>query len=134
MAVSNTDARRERTNGAHYGSHQRCTTSKRGVTDLDNALGGSYYHPQHGSGLRVSDQQLFTYMIIMLTAFYCFYLLPHPTSPSRDYVAAPLSLHGLPVGFTERSHQRISGGWRSHGGAEARRKQREESTTGHKGN
>jgi hypothetical protein len=30
--------------------------------------------------------------------------------------------------------QRISGGRRSHGGAEARRKQREESTTGHKGN
>jgi hypothetical protein len=30
--------------------------------------------------------------------------------------------------------QRISGEWRSHGGAEARRKQREESTTGHKGN
>jgi hypothetical protein len=26
--------------------------------------------------------------------------------------------------------QRISGGWRSHGGAEARREQREESTTG----
>jgi hypothetical protein len=30
--------------------------------------------------------------------------------------------------------QWISGGRRSHGGAEARRKQREESTTGHKGN
>jgi hypothetical protein len=29
--------------------------------------------------------------------------------------------------------QWISGGRRSHGGAEARRKQREESTTGHKG-
>jgi hypothetical protein len=30
--------------------------------------------------------------------------------------------------------QWISGGRRSHGGAEARRKQREEPTTGHKGN
>jgi hypothetical protein len=28
----------------------------------------------------------------------------------------------------------VSGGWCSHGGAEARREQREESTTGHKGN
>jgi hypothetical protein len=32
------------------------------VTDLDNALGGSYNHPQHGSRLRASDQQLFTYI------------------------------------------------------------------------
>jgi hypothetical protein len=30
--------------------------------------------------------------------------------------------------------QRITGGWSSHGGAEARRKQREETTTRHKGN
>jgi hypothetical protein len=30
---------------------------RHGVTDLDNALGGSYNHPQHGSRLRVSDQQ-----------------------------------------------------------------------------
>jgi hypothetical protein len=28
-----------------------------GVDDLDNALGGSYNHPQRGSRPRVSDQQ-----------------------------------------------------------------------------
>ena len=39
-----------------------------GINDLDNALGGFYNHPQHGSRPRVSDQQLFNYMIIMLTA------------------------------------------------------------------
>ena len=38
-----------------------------GINDLDNALGGSYNHPQHGSRPRVSDQQLFNYVIIMLT-------------------------------------------------------------------
>jgi hypothetical protein len=54
---------------------------RHGVNDLDNALGGSYNLPQHGSRPRVSDQQLFNYMIIMPTAL----LLPlHPTSPSRD--------------------------------------------------
>jgi hypothetical protein len=41
---------------------------RHGVTDLDNALGGSYNHPQHSSRLRVSDQQLLTYMVIVLTA------------------------------------------------------------------
>jgi hypothetical protein len=33
-----------------------------GVTDLNNALGGSYNHPQHGSRPRVSDQQPFAYI------------------------------------------------------------------------
>jgi hypothetical protein len=44
-------------------------------------FGGSYNHPQHGSRLRISDQQLFTYVVIMLTTLL---LLLHPTSPSRD--------------------------------------------------
>jgi hypothetical protein len=56
---------------------------RHGVTDLDNALGGSYNHPQHGSRPRVSDQQLFTYMAIVLTALLLLLLL-HPNSPSRD--------------------------------------------------
>jgi hypothetical protein len=78
------------------------------VNDLDNALGGSYNHPQRGSRPRVSDQQLFNYMIIMLTAFYCSYYIrprPHETGTDRqrsDYVAAPLSRNGLSVGLTER--------------------------------
>jgi hypothetical protein len=37
-------------------------------------------------------------------------------------------------GESGSADQRISGGMRPHGGAEARRKQREEPTTGHKGN
>jgi hypothetical protein len=60
--------------------------------------------------LKASDLQLFTYMLIVLTALL---LLLHPTSPSRDqpptgsevttsHVAAPLSLNGLSVGLTER--------------------------------
>jgi hypothetical protein len=48
---------------------------RHGVTDLDKTLGGSYDHLQlqHGLRLRVSDQQLFANMIIMLTALHCFY-------------------------------------------------------------
>ena len=75
---------------------------RHGVTGPDNALGGSYYHLQHGSRPRVPDQQLFTCMAMqyahgMLTAS-----TAHPTSLSRarpgpgptgsevttDYVAA----------------------------------------------
>jgi hypothetical protein len=97
--------------GAHVDAQQATQTRQHtdGINDLDNPLGGSYHHPQHGSRPRVSDQQLFNYIIIMLTALL---QLLHPTSPSRDrrtdrqrsdHVAAPLFLNGLSVGLTERS-------------------------------
>jgi hypothetical protein len=90
--------RTSRTSTAGHHGNRRCTTGNAdtdGVNDLDNALGGSYNHPQRGSRPRVSDQQLFNYVVIMLAA------LPLQLS---DYVAAPLSLvNGLSVGLTERS-------------------------------
>jgi hypothetical protein len=112
-----TAIRTSRTSTAGYHGNRRCTTGNAdtdGVNDLDNAPGGSYNHPQRGSRPRASDQQLFNYMIIMLTALL---LLLHPTSLAAltrprpagtdrqrsDYVAAPLSLNGVSVGLTERS-------------------------------
>ena len=82
---------------------------RHGVTDLDNALGGSYNHPQRGSRPRVSDQQLFNYIWPLCARHYCSYYIrprPHETGTDRqrsDYVAAPLFLNGLSVGLTERS-------------------------------
>jgi hypothetical protein len=49
---------------------------RHGVTDLDNALGGSYNYLQHGSRPRAPDQPLFTYMATMPTCprHCCFYI------------------------------------------------------------
>ena len=104
--------RTSRTSTAGHHGNRRCTTGNAdtdGVNDLDNALGGSYNHPQRGSRPRVSDQQLFNYIWPLCARHYCSYYIrprPHETGTDRqrsDYVAAPLFLNGLSVGLTERS-------------------------------